>query len=252
MSSRDIIIREMKKWIIRLIIIGVLVGLGLWLFFAIKNRDICINNWFVGNYQKGVDVSSYQENVDFDKLKEQHIDFVYIKATEGSTHVDKSFIQKWKDAEKANLPSGAYHYFSYYQSGVAQAENFIKTVGDLNGHLIPAIDMELTVEEVYNPPEKDTVVRGLKAFVAILEEKYKVKPIIYARKDYFDKYLADDFGDYPKWVTNYYVPAFLDYGEDWTIWQYTDKGRLDGYSGEYNIDMNALNNKTSLDSLIIK
>ncbi len=242
----------MKKILIRISIIAVVVGLGIWLFIAIKNRDICINDFFVGNYQKGVDLSSYQEDVNFERLKEQHIDFVYIKATEGSTHVDNSFSKKWSDAKKAGMPAGAYHYFSYYQSGVAQAENYIKTVGDLNGYLIPAIDMELSMEEVYNPPEKDTVVRGLKAFVAILEEKYKVKPIIYARKDYFDKYLKDDFSDYPKWVTNYYLPAFFDYGEDWTLWQYTDKGRLDGYSGEYNIDLNVLNNKTSLDSLTIK
>lgn len=242
----------MKKILIRISIIAVVVGLGIWLFFAIKNRDISINDFFVGNYQKGVDVSLYQENVDFDRLKEQHIDFVYIKATEGSTHVDNSFSRKWEDAKKAGLPAGAYHYFTYSQSGALQAENFIKTVGDLKGYLIPAIDMELSMEEVYNPPEKDTVVRGLKAFVAILEEKYKVKPIIYARKDYYEKYLKDDFADYPKWVTNYYLPAFLDYGEEWTIWQYTDKGRLDGYSGEYNIDLNVLNNKTSLDSLTIR
>lgn len=242
----------MKKLIIRLLIVGVLVGAGVWLFFAIKNRDISINDWFVGNYQKGVDVSLYQENVDFDKLKEQHIDFVYVKATEGSTHVDNSFSEKWKKAKEAGLAVGAYHYFSYYQPGAAQAENFIKTVGDLKGRLIPAVDMELSVDEVYNPPEKDTVVRGLKVFVAVLEEKYGVKPIIYSRKDYYEKYLADDFADYPKWVTNYYLPAFFDYGEEWTIWQYNDKGKLDGYSGEHYIDLNVLNNKTSLDSLTIK
>lgn len=240
------------KLIKRLIILAILIGVTLILFFMVKNRVISINNWFVGNYQKGVDVSRYQEDVDFKKLKEQHIDFAYIKATEGSTHVDDSFKEKWKAAEEADMLTGAYHYFSYYQPGAAQAEYFIKTVGDLKGHLIPAIDMELTVEEVYNPPEKDVVVRGLKAFVAVLEEKYKVKPIIYARKDYFEKYLADDFADYPKWVTNYYFPAFLDYGDSWTFWQYTDKGKLEGYSGEKYIDLNVLNNLKSLDDLILK
>ncbi len=229
-----------------------LCGISLWIVLAVKNRDIKINNWFVGNYIKGVDVSSYQKDVDFAKLKEQHIDFVYVKATEGSSHIDESFSEKWKAVEGAGIPSGAYHYFSYYQSGTTQAENYIKTVGDLKGRLIPAIDMELSLEEVQNPPEKDTVVRGLKAFVAVLEEKYQVKPIIYARKDYYDKYLADDFSDYPKWVTNYYFPAFMDFGEEWTIWQYDDKGELSGYSGEKYIDLNVLNNKTSLDSLTVK
>lgn len=242
----------MRKLIFRLLIVIALVGLGVWLAVAIINRDITINQFFVGNYQKGVDVSSYQEDVDFNSLKEQHIDFAYIKATEGSSHVDKSFNKKWQDAKKAEMPVGAYHYFSYHSSGVTQAENYIKTVGDLKGKLIPAIDMELTIDEVYNPPEKDDVVRGLKAFLAVIEEHYKVKPIIYARKDYFDKYLKDDFSSYPKWVTNYYFPAFLDYGEEWMIWQYNDRGVLDGYTGEKYIDLNVLNNLKSLDDLILK
>ncbi len=229
------------KLIKRLIILAILIGITLTLFFMVKNRVITINNWFVGNYQKGVDVSSYQENVDFSKLKEQHIDFAYIKATEGSSHQDPSFKQKWKDAKEAGMPAGAYHYFSYYSSGVTQAENYIKTVGDLKGgRLIPAIDMELAVEEVQNPPEKDDVVRGLKAFLAVIEEHYKVKPIIYSQKDYYDKYLAEDFSSYPRWIRNVYYPAFIDLGENWTVWQYFDKATLDGYSGEKYIDMNVV------------
>ena len=57
----------MKKLIIRVAILAVIVGVGIWLFIAIKNRDISINDFFVGNYQKGVDVSLYQENVDFER-----------------------------------------------------------------------------------------------------------------------------------------------------------------------------------------
>jgi len=242
----------MKKIVFRIILIVVLSGLCSWLAIAIINRDVSINNFFVGNYLKGVDISSYQEEVDFRKLKDQHIEFAYIKATEGSSHIDNSFEKKWKEAEAAGMPTGAYHYFSYQSSGVAQADNFIKTVGNLEGKLVPAIDMELTVEEVYNPPEKEDVVRGLKAFLAVVEEHYRVKPIIYANKDYYDKYLADDFSSYPKWARNVYFPIFIERGEDWTIWQYNDKGILDGYSGEKYIDLNVLNNLTSLDSLTIK
>ncbi len=232
----------MKKLFSTLIIVVVLVGIGVWGFFAVKNREININKWFVGNYQKGVDVSSYQTDVDFGRLKEQHIDFAYIKATEGSSHVDTSFKQKWADVVAAGMPAGAYHYFSYQSSGVTQAENFIKTVGDLDeGRLIPAVDMELTVEEVYNPPEKDEVVRGLKAFLAVVEEKYQVKPLIYAQKDYWDKYLADDFSSYPRWIRNVFYPVFTEVGDDWLVWQYWDRGVLEGYSGEKYIDMNVVN-----------
>ncbi|MBR2658304.1 hypothetical protein IKG28_00155 [Candidatus Saccharibacteria bacterium] len=242
----------MKRLVKTLIILAIVVGIGLWGYFAVRNRDININKWFVGNYQKGVDVSSYQENVDFKKLKEQHIDFAYIKATEGNSHVDKSFNEKWAAAKEAGVLAGAYHYFVYNNSGASQAENFVKTIGDLDGSLIPAVDMELTPEEVQNPPEKDAVVRGLKAFLAVVEEKYGVKPLIYAQKDYFDKYLADDFASYPRWIRNVFYPVFIDVGEEWTVWQYCDRGMLEGYSGEKYIDLNAVNSKTGLDSLKVQ
>ena len=241
-------IKRLIKW---LVFVLILVGLLVWGYFAVRNRQLNINNFFVGGKTLGVDVSSYQENVDFKKLKEQGVEFVYIKATEGDSHVDRSFAEKWSAAKDAGLMAGAYHYFSYYSSGAKQAENFIATVGKPQGNLIPAVDMELTVEEIYNPPEKDVVVRGLKAFLAAIEEEYGVKPLIYAQKDYYDKYLADDFGDYPRWARNVFYPVFVDAGDNWLIWQYNDRGVLEGYSGEKYIDLNILNDKYGLDALIM-
>ncbi|MDO4611499.1 MAG: GH25 family lysozyme [Candidatus Saccharibacteria bacterium] len=242
----------MRRLIFTLLLLVLLVGGGFWFYRGIMSREIHLNNFFVGNYDKGVDVSSYQENVDFEKLEEQGIKFAFIKATEGSGHVDKSFAEKWTAAAETDIKTGAYHYFSYESSGAAQAENFIKTVGDLSGHLPPVIDLELTPEEVENPPEKSVVVRGVKAFVAIIEEEYGVKPIIYSRQDYFKKYLADDFTDYPRWITNVFFPVFIEAGDGWLFWQYNDRGELEGYSGEKYIDLNVLNKGQSLESLLVK
>lgn len=238
--------RRLLGFIITVAIIG---GLGFWGYTAVMNQTLNINGFFVGGMTRGVDISSYQENVDMEKLKEQGIEFAYIKATEGDLHVDLSFADKWKDAKVADLPAGAYHYFSYDISGTKQAENFIKTVGSLEGRLIPAVDMELTPEEVNNPPEKDDVVRGLKAFLAVVEEEYKVKPLIYSRQDYYNKYLKDDFAGYPRWITNVFYPVFIDAGDDWTMWQYNVHGTLEGYSGEKNIDLDVVNKKIGLDAL---
>ncbi len=228
---------------------ALLAGLGFWGFIAVRDKQVNINNWFVGGKKLGVDVSSYQVDVDFDKLQQQGVEFAYIKATEGNSHVDTSFFKKWADSLKAGLLVGAYHYFSYDSSGATQAENFITTIGDLEGRLIPAVDMELTTEEVKNPPEKDDVVRGLKAFIAVVEEKYGVKPLIYSQKDYWDKYLADDFADYPRWARNVLYPVWIDAGDNWLIWQYNDRGVLSGYSGEKYIDLNIVNDKFGLDAL---
>ena len=214
-----------------------------------RDRQVNINNWFVGGKMLGVDVSSYQVNVNFAELRRQGVGFAYIKATEGSSHVDESFKEKWASARESGILAGAYHYFSYGSSGATQAENFIATVGNLEGYLIPAVDMELTVEEVYNPPEKDDVVRGLKAFMAVVEEKYGVKPLIYSQKDYWDKYLAEDFSGYPRWARSVFYPVWIDAGDDWLVWQYNDRGVLSGYSGEKYIDLNIVNDKYGLDAL---
>ena len=225
--------------------------MGVWIYFAVVNRQININGWFSGGMTMGVDVSSYQKETDFHELAQQGVKFAYIKATEGASHVDPSFGEKWTVAA-AEMPVGAYHYFIYNESGAAQAENFIKTVGELgSGRLIPAVDMELTTAEVQNPPEVDTVVRGLKAFLAVVEEHYGVKPIIYSRQDYYQKYLAADFADYPRWVTNVFYLVYLESGDSWTVWQYNDCGRLAGYSGETCIDLDVVNNKYGLDALKI-
>lgn len=239
-------IKRLARGLLFVVIIAILAVLG---YFAVKERWVIVNNFFVGGQTMGVDVSSYQVNVDFDKLKEQGVEFAYIKATEGDSHVDGSFSEKWAVAKEAGVLAGAYHYFSYSVSGAAQAENFIKTVGSLEGRLIPAVDMELTVEEVYNPPAKDDVVRGLKSFLAVVEEKYGVKPLIYAQKDYYDKYLSEDFSSYPRWVRNVFYPVYVDAGDDWLVWQYSDRGVLEGYSGEKYIDLNIVNKKSGLDAL---
>ena len=242
--------KKLFKYLFIIVIIAGLVWLG---YTGFKERWFNINGWFVGGNPFGVDVSSYQERTDFNKLKDQGVEFAYIKATEGSTHVDPSFRQKWKDAADAGMLVGAYHFFSYESSGTKQAKNYIETVGKLKGKLIPAVDMELSMTEVYNPPEKEDVVRGLKAFIAVVEEEYGVKPLIYAQKDYFDKYLADDFKDYPKWVRNVFYPVWIDMGDDWTVWQYNDRGQLKGYQGETYIDYNVVNmTKGGLDAIKVK
>ena len=79
----------MKKIIIPIVaVVGVLLLAFLTVFILAKTKVIFINEWFVdkNNSTIGVDISSYQADVDMEKLKEQDIHFVYIKATEGSTH----------------------------------------------------------------------------------------------------------------------------------------------------------------------
>lgn len=244
---------KFKTIIINLILIAVLVGFGFFCYMLIKEKKMFVNEWFLGDALRGVDISSYQADVDMKSLSNQGVRFIYIKATEGSSHVDERFKENWKNAAETEMKSGAYHFFSFESSGETQAENYINTVGDLKDRLIPAVDVEMHGKTEKEPPEKDAVVRQLKIFMAVLEDEYKAKPMIYAQKDVYDKYLKDDFSGYPIWVRNVYLPAYVDFGGDWTIWQYKDRGELEGYSGgEKYIDLDVLNPGKNLDDIIVK
>ena len=250
----------MKKGIKRLIIALISLILVVAIIFSsvfvlAKMKVIYINNWFVNKNDStiGVDVSSYQANINMNKLKEQNIQFIYIKATEGSKAQDNTFEKNWDNAKKAGLLSGAYHFFSFDSEGKTQAENFINTVDDnMKGRLIPAVDVEYYGDKKENPPKKEDVVRELKVFVDALEKEYGVKPIIYSGAEIYDKYLKGEFDEYKKWISSFYTPLSWNYKDDWYIWQYLNKGELEGYSGgEKYIDLNILNKDKKLEDLIV-
>ena len=202
----------------------------------------------------GVDVSAYQADIDMNVLKDQNIQFIFIKATEGSTHKDERFAENWKNAKEAGLLSGAYHTFSYDSEGKTQAENFIEQVGpDLNGRLLPVVDVEYYGDKEQNPPEKEDVVRELKAYVECIEREYGVKPMFYTRADIYDKYLKGKYDDCKKWISSLYTPLSWNYKDDWYIWQYLNVGELNGYTGgEKYIDMNVVNREKSLNDMIVR
>ena len=246
-----------KKILIPIIsIVLVLVLIFLTVFILAKQKVIFINKWFVDekNSTIGVDISSYQVDVDMAKLKEQNIEFVYIKATEGTTHQDEKFATNWENAKKVGLLSGAYHFFSYDSPGSTQAENYIKTVGDdIHGRLLPVVDVEYYGDKEQNPPSKEDVVRELTVFMDAVEKHYGVKPMIYTRSDILNKYLEDFVGKYKFWMSSLYTPLSWNYKGDWYIWQYLNRGTLEGYSGgEKYIDLNILNKDKDISDLIVK
>lgn len=248
---------KLKILIITLItFVIILVIIYITVFILAKQKKIFINKWFVNEKNNiiGVDVSSYQGSINMNELKNQNIEFIYIKATEGSKMQDSKFEENWKNAKSAKLLSGAYHFFSYDSKGKTQAENFIKTVGsDIKGRLIPTVDVEYYGDKEKNPPDKEDVVRELKIFLETIEEEYKVKPLIYTRPDIYNKYLKGEFKEYKKWISSVYTPLSWNYKDDWYIWQYLNRGKLKGYNGkEKYIDLNCINKNKKLEELIVR
>ncbi len=233
-----------KKWVgITALILSVLAVLGVAAVVLVYNGVIILNGLSADKYEvRGVDVSAYQGEIDWQTLSEQDISFAFIKATEGSSFVDKRFDYNFAQAQSTSLAVGAYHFFSYDSEGRTQAEHFIDTVEAFEGMLPPVIDLEFYGDYAKNPPEREYVDEQLKTMLSLLEEHYGQKPIIYATETSYELYLSGDYGEYDIWIRNVITKPKLSDGRQWTFWQYTNRERLDGYNGdEKYIDVNVFN-----------
>lgn len=186
----------------------------------------------------GIDVSSYQGKIDWKKVKSMKEDdvqvtFAFIKATEGISSVDPYFQRNWREAPKAGIVCGAYHYFIPKKSGLWQARFFLQTVKFDQGDLPPVVDIE-QLSGV--SPEKMRT--ELLDFLNHIEKKTKVKPIIYSGLVFYKDYLKGHFDNYPLWIAHYYKTD-LKAGADanWFFWQHSDKAKINGIN--HIVDFNA-------------
>ena len=128
----------------------------------IYQKKIKINHPTETDYPvRGVDVSYYQGDIDWKVLADENIDFAFIKATEGSGHIDTKFEENWEQSGKTDLKRGAYHFFSFESRGEAQAEHFISVVPKEEGMLSPVVDIEFYGNRFYNKPDVEETISNV-------------------------------------------------------------------------------------------
>ncbi len=201
---------------------------------------------------RGIDISSYQNEIDWENIKKSKIDsfpiqFCLIKATEGINDVDYCFQLNWANCLKNHIVRGAYLYFLSTKSGIDQANNYIKTVSLLPGDFPPIVD----IEHLYGVP-KAQMQQELTNCLQTLIAHYNSIPIIYSYADFYTQNLGSDFSTYPLWIAHYTNSTQkLHINRNWTIWQYNDKGIIPGI--KQNVDFDIFNgNKDSLLNFLIK
>ena len=177
---------------------------------------------------RGIDVSRYQERIDWTTLRNANINgqpvrFAFIKATEGTDLIDPYFNENFYQARQNDILRGAYHFFSPRTDARQQARFFLRQVPLEAGDLPPVLD----VETRGNLSRKE-LQAGVKKWLDVVEQHYGVKPIIYTGYSFKMENLNDSiFNSYPYWIAHYYVEE-LKYTGKWTFWQYTDVGHVDG------------------------
>ena len=186
----------------------------------------------------GVDVSRWQGNVNWDKLRAQGANFAYIKATDGGDHLDPMFRTNWRNADAAGLKRGAYHFFYWCRTAGEQADWFIRNVPRVEGALPPVIDVEWNGESsCKRRPSRETVLEKMQVFMDKLERHYGQRPIIYTSPDFYRDNLRGAFLDYPFWlraVARHPSKVYPD--RKWLFWQYSGSGLSHGVRGR--IDLN--------------
>jgi lysozyme len=181
----------------------------------------------------GIDVSHYQGVVDWAKIKAANVTFAFAKATEGANNTDAKFAANWVGIRNAGLVRGAYHFFHPSQDPAAQAQHFLQTVQLSPGDLPPVIDVE-SADGVSN----SVIQSGVKTWLDAVAAQTGVKPMIYASPGFWNQHLNDQFGGYPLWVAQYGVnaPRLPKGWTNWTFWQYSQTGRMNGVLGNVDLD----------------
>ncbi len=199
----------------------------------------------------GIDVSRYQGNINWKDVKNMNVSgirvrFAFIKATEGIDDVDPAFRRNWQNAADARICKGAYHFFIAGKSGKRQAANFIEMVNLSKGDLPPVLDVEASygVDAI-------EIRKEVSEWLATIENKYGIKPVIYTYIDFYKNYLQNYFDDYPIWIAHYLQPAKPRIQRPWSIWQHSESGRVNGI--KTNVDFNVfLGDSTDFKNFLIQ
>lgn len=185
-----------------------------------------------GTFLTGIDVSHFQQAVDWPAVARAGIRFCFIKATEGSGYVDPRFVSNWRAAGEAGLARGAYHFFHPAISITAQANLFLRTVPSLDpGDLPPVLDLEAP-EEWSCVPVLNRAPLALN-WLHTVENRLHRKPILYLSPAFMTDILhnAAALAQYPVWLAHYTTDPAPDVPKPWTkwtFWQYTRQGNMPG------------------------
>lgn len=182
----------------------------------------------------GIDVSRYQREIDWKKVKEMNsegykVNFVFAKAGEGFNLKDPQFENNRKGCKKEGIPFGAYHYFHPDKDPVRQADFFVSLFTPQKGDLPPVCDIE---ETKFMKPE--AIRASLKQFLKRVEALTGMKPVLYSYHSFYQKNLKGHFDDYPLWIAHY---GSLKPGTGgWAFWQFTERANISGIYGK--VDLN--------------
>lgn len=191
----------------------------------------------------GVDISHHQSaSIGWAALKAAGVKWMYHKATEGASFVDKNYDKRRAEAKKAGIPFGAYHFA---RPGVGDAETearfFIRTAKPVVGDLRPCLDLE-TMDGM----TKAQIEKWADQFCNEVEKLTGVVPVVYTPYTLSPALEKKALFWVPRYNNSNLPPT-----RRWHIWQFSDGqlGSPRSVKGLGNVDLNT--SKVDVKELLI-
>ena len=192
--------------------------------------------YFGGEDMKGIDVSVHNGDIDWSKVKADGIDFAILRAGYGklAKQKDAKFEDNYKGAKAAGIPVGAYWY-SY-----ATTPDEAKLEAEICVSILKGRQFEFPI--FFDQEEKTTLDTGkancsemIRAFCDVLEANgYWVG--LYTSRSCLTTHIEDDIKKrYALWAAEW--SDKLRYDGPVGIWQHSEKGKVDGITGNVDLDI---------------
>lgn len=189
---------------------------------------------------KIVDVSHHNGRIKW-QLASKEVEAVFIKATEGINYVDPMFIKNAIAAQAAGIKAGYYHFATLRTTHVeTDAKNEANWfLYNIKKAPFPALPLVLDFEDTQIILNKDDSFKFISTFFAQLVVNGYHDYMLYGGTHFLNEHLPEDhnLGCVPLWLADYTEPYFVPNGWDKiTLLQYTDKGKVNGITGD--VDLN--------------
>lgn len=204
-----------------------------------KDYSDIVKNYKTDKTKIGIDVSSWQGEIDFESLKNAGVEFIIIRVggntgTEKENFVDKTFYYNIEEANKYGIDVGLY-FFSYANSkehAIRDANWVLDVIKDYDISLPIAFDWEnWNYFNSYNLSFYELTEMANAFLDTLSKEGYQ--GMVYGSKNYLENMWLEV--DYPIWVAQY--NSSLSYKGDYLLWQICENGKVDGIKGAVDVDI---------------
>lgn len=189
----------------------------------------------------GIDVSAWQKEIDWEKVKAAGVDFVIIRcgyrgAKTGALVEDSYFYKNLQGAKEAGVEVGVYFFTQALNEteAVEEASMVLALIGDTELEYPIFIDTENTNGRA-DGLDKQTRTEVCDAFCKTIEKAGRDAGI-YASRNWFNNKLNDEkLSGHKRWVAEY--ASTTAYAGEYQMWQYTSSGKIDGIEGRVDLDV---------------